>query len=111
MSSIAAAHRLRVMRLYRNSLRNALNWCIDRTLFYEQARELRGRFQANMNVASMREATDLVAAGEKELADNLHPDPYIPPWRPGGSKYQRNMVAPPEIIDPHLWEHRFGHGH
>lgn len=36
----------------------------------------------------------LLQRTEEELEKWKHPDPYIPPTAPGGSKYERNIPAP-----------------
>ena len=43
----------------------------------------------------------LIEKGEQKLWENRHPDPWIMPTSPGGSKWQRNVPPPPHICDPH----------
>lgn len=45
--SYAAAHRARVMLLYRRALKTALDWSGDRRQWYGRARAVRGEFEAN----------------------------------------------------------------
>lgn len=71
-----AQHRLRVMRLYRGALKNALNWAIERELFYEYAKEIRGKFEENLRITDLREAQRVLVAGEKYLQERIHPDPW-----------------------------------
>ena len=39
----------------------------------------------------------LLLEGEAMLAKHKHPDPYILPWRPGGTMYHRNPPPVPEV--------------
>ncbi|CAL1353716.1 unnamed protein product [Linum trigynum] len=41
----------------------------------------------------------LIADGEAQYNKWRHPDPYIVPWAPGGSKFTRNPT-PPEGVSP-----------
>ncbi|QDZ19937.1 subunit 9 of NADH:ubiquinone oxidoreductase [Chloropicon primus] len=91
------AHRVRVMRLYRHSLKQMMSWAIQRSLIYEEFKNIRSQFEANANVPTLGEATRLVEAGEKFLAEKTHPDPYIVPYYYGGSSYHRNPPFPKEI--------------
>eukprot|EP01087_Luapelamoeba_hula_P006007 TRINITY_DN1614_c0_g1_i1.p1 TRINITY_DN1614_c0_g1~~TRINITY_DN1614_c0_g1_i1.p1 ORF type:complete len:137 (-),score=16.88 TRINITY_DN1614_c0_g1_i1:79-450(-) len=93
------AHRQHVCRLYRRSLKTALDWLIDRRLWYTRATEIRSRFRANMNLDDPRAISRAVIAAENELAAWRHPDPYIPADSPGGSKYQRNTPVPPYLVE------------
>jgi hypothetical protein len=51
---------------------------------------------------TIQEGQRLVEAGLKELIANRHPEPYIPPFAPGGTAYQRNVPCPPEVVVPSL---------
>lgn len=46
------AHRTRVMRLYRHSLKQMMSWAIQRSLIYEEFKKIRSQLEANMNVVS-----------------------------------------------------------
>ena len=46
------AHRVRVMRLYRHSLKQMMSWAIQRSLIYEEFKNIRAQFEKNMNVVS-----------------------------------------------------------
>jgi len=91
------AHRVRVMRLYRHSLKQMMSWAIQKSLIYEEFKNIRSQFEANKNVPTLGEATRLVEAGEKYLEEKSHPDPYIVPYYYGGSSYHRNPPFPKEI--------------
>ncbi|MGI4421845.1 NADH dehydrogenase [ubiquinone] 1 beta subcomplex subunit 9, partial [Klebsiella pneumoniae] len=45
-----AAQKERVRILYRRALKDTLNWAVHRHLFYQDASELREKFDANKNV-------------------------------------------------------------
>merc|ERR1712144_159687 len=91
------AHKTRVIRLYRHSLKQMMSWAVQRTLIYEEMANIRSQFEANKNVATLAEAEQLVESGEKYLASKAHPDPYIVPYYVGGSSYHRNPPFPKEI--------------
>ncbi|KAJ7558725.1 hypothetical protein O6H91_04G053100 [Diphasiastrum complanatum] len=100
-ASIAAQRALqkqRVRLLYRRSLKNVLSWAMDRDLFYNEATKLREEFEEHKNVNDLPTIDRLLLKGETRLAKLAHPDPYIVPWAPGGSKYARNPAVPPEAM-------------
>ncbi len=90
------SHAQRVTRLYRTSLRNSRDWLIDYDMWVADAKVIQGRFRANAN-KSVAEGRDLCEAGMAELFRRRHPDPYIPIYAEGSSKYQRNVPPPPEV--------------
>lgn len=92
----AKTHTEKVTRLYRATLRNSRDWIIDRNLWLEEAREIRAVFQANKH-KSLKEGETLVKQGMQSLLNNRHPEPYIPIYAPGSSKYQRNVPPPIEV--------------
>mmetsp|Transcript_37841 Transcript_37841/g.73922 ORF Transcript_37841/g.73922 Transcript_37841/m.73922 type:complete len:107 (+) Transcript_37841:92-412(+) len=96
--SISAAHRTRVMNLYRQSLRLCMNVCIDRNLFSSEGQKIRDQFDANKGETNIKRAEQLCTDGEKELMRLFHPDPYTYPYRPGGTMYQRNTPVPTELL-------------
>ncbi|XP_044715462.1 complex 1 protein (LYR family) domain-containing protein [Hirsutella rhossiliensis] len=86
------------LSLYRRSLKLALDWAVQRQLWRGQALYIRSLFEANRNVSDPRQQRALLSETEKLLDSWKHPDPYIPPTAPGGSKYERNMPSP--VLDP-----------
>lgn len=90
------SHPQRVTRLYRASLRTAKDWIIDYDQWVAECVLIQARFQANKH-KSITEGKFLVEKGMKELFEKRHPDPYIPIYAPGSSKYQRNVPPPPEV--------------
>ncbi|KAF8312234.1 NDUFB9, NADH-ubiquinone oxidoreductase [Clavulina sp. PMI_390] len=101
-SPFTTAHRLRVKSLYKRMLVNQLNWTIRRDVWRQQAIEIRAEFERNRNVTDPRAVGQLLAAAEARLAENLHPDPYIVPQYPGGTKYERNIPPPMTPVVDHM---------
>ena len=82
-----------VAALYRQSLRTARNWINQMPYYREKAAEIRLRFEQNKNISDPKELQRVLVKTEELLAKFQHPDPIIPPKRPGGIMYDRN--APP----------------
>ncbi|KAG7975875.1 hypothetical protein I3843_06G122400 [Carya illinoinensis] len=93
-----AAQKERVRILYRRALKDTLNWAVHRHLFYQDASDLRERFDSNKHVEDLDTIDKMIADGEASYNKWRHPDPYIVPWAPGGSKFTRNP-APPSGIE------------
>ncbi|KHG01764.1 NADH dehydrogenase [ubiquinone] 1 beta subcomplex subunit 9 -like protein [Gossypium arboreum] len=89
-----AAQKERVRILYRRALKDTLNWAVHRHLFYQDASDLREKFEANKHVEDLDTIDKMIDAGEATYNKWRHPDPYIVPWAPGGSKFTRNPVPP-----------------
>ncbi|RYR69808.1 hypothetical protein Ahy_A03g016356 [Arachis hypogaea] len=94
-----AAQRERVRILYRRALKDTLNWAVHRHLFYDDAANLRERFEQHRHVEDLDTIDRMIEDGEATYNKWRHPDPYIVPWAPGGSKFTRNPT-PPEGIGP-----------
>ncbi|KAK4405308.1 Epimerase family protein SDR39U1, chloroplastic [Sesamum angolense] len=100
-----AAQKERVRILYRRALKDTLNWAVHRHLFYPDADALREKFETNRNVEDIELIDRMIAAGEATYNKWRHPDPYIVPWAPGGTKFCRNPTPPPGIAKVHdIWE-------
>lgn len=97
-TSQALTHAQKVTRLYRKSLKNMLSWTIVRQVWREDAVELRAIFDENKHV-DVAEATRLLEKGEKIYERHKHPDPYIAPESPEGSKWERNVPPPPHVLE------------
>ncbi|KAG0674156.1 hypothetical protein C6P40_002478 [Pichia californica] len=82
-----------VSSLYRQSLRTAKNWININSYYREKAAEIRVRFDQYKNVSDPVELEKILENTKALLAKYQHPDPIIPPKRPGGIMYDRN--APP----------------
>jgi NADH dehydrogenase (ubiquinone) 1 beta subcomplex subunit 9 len=87
------------LSLYRRSLKLALDWTVERQLWRGQAIYIRSLFEANRTIADPRLQRTLLTETEQLLESWKHPDPYISPTAPGGSKYERNMGVP-NIAEP-----------
>ncbi|KAL2636572.1 hypothetical protein AAZV13_06G006900 [Glycine max] len=120
-----AAQKERVRILYRRALKDTLNWAVHRHLFYDdvsfihsfpispfqslffslpnsffllfQASNLRERFEENRHVEDPDTIDRLITDAEASYNKWRHPDPYIVPWAPGGSKFTRNPTPPQGI--------------
>ncbi|KAJ7591587.1 NDUFB9, NADH-ubiquinone oxidoreductase [Mycena floridula] len=92
--SFTAAHRLYVKSLYRRFLKNSLDWQIDRTIWRQEALQIRAEFDRNRDVRDPRALALILEKAEAQLAERNHPDPYIPPSFPGGTKWERNIPPP-----------------
>lgn len=92
-----AAQKERVRILYRRALKDTLNWAVHRHLFYKDASDLREKFDANKHVEDLDTIDRLIVEGEASYNKWRHPDPYIVPWAPGGSKFTRNPTPPAGI--------------
>ncbi|XP_044489803.1 NADH dehydrogenase [ubiquinone] 1 beta subcomplex subunit 9-like [Mangifera indica] len=92
-----AVQKERVRILYRRALKDTLNWAVHRHLFYKDADDLRVRFEANKHVEDLDTIDRLIADAEATYNKWRHPDPYIVPWAPGGSKFCRNPTPPAGI--------------
>lgn len=88
------SHRRLVSSLYRQSLRISKSWINRRDLWREKAVQIRKQFDDYKDVTDPRTIHYLVAKTEAMLKKYEHPDPIIPPLRPGGTKYERNVAAP-----------------
>lgn len=88
------AQKERVRLLYRRCLKDALSWAVHRRLFWEDASKMRDAFEANRNVDDIDRIDKLIEAAEARLIRFGHPDPYIVPWVPKGSKFGRNPPVP-----------------
>ncbi|KAH7517738.1 hypothetical protein FEM48_Zijuj09G0096100 [Ziziphus jujuba var. spinosa] len=89
-----AAQKERVRILYRRALQDTLNWAVHRHLFYQDASELREKFEANKHVEDLDTIDRMIDDAEAKYNKWRHPDPYIVPWFPGGSKFCRNPLPP-----------------
>ncbi|KAF3923485.1 hypothetical protein ABW21_db0208423 [Orbilia brochopaga] len=87
-----------VPSLYRRALKQSLNWTVRRDIWRPQALAIRQLFEANRDVREPKLLKALIAETEAQLDKWKHPDPYLPPLAPGGSKYERNLPCP--ILEP-----------
>ncbi|PRW45557.1 NADH dehydrogenase [ubiquinone] 1 beta subcomplex subunit 9 [Chlorella sorokiniana] len=105
---VSAVQRLRAIHLYRHSLKNMLSWAVRREVFYAEAERIRGEFDQLKTLDDPIQIERALERGEARLRDHQHPDPYIVPYRPGGSMYARNPPFDPSV-HIHLDFGREGH--
>ncbi|KAJ7930120.1 hypothetical protein B0H13DRAFT_2310150 [Mycena leptocephala] len=98
-NTFASVHRQYVQSLYRRRLKNSLDWTIRRDVWRAKAMEIRAEFEHNRNVKDPRQLAQILEQAEAKLAGWKHPDPYIPPTAPGGTKWERNL--PPPMDNPY----------
>ncbi|KAJ3244528.1 hypothetical protein HDU78_010835 [Chytriomyces hyalinus] len=92
-------HVQRVQRLYRQSLRLSADWYWERSEWREKAMLIRDYFEANRGVTNMKEADELCNMTEVILAKYHHPAPFKYATAPGGTKWERNIPFPKELLD------------
>ncbi|XP_047128757.1 uncharacterized protein LOC124809141 isoform X1 [Hydra vulgaris] len=93
------SHKQRVLKLYRDSLKHLLSWTGSRLIWREQAVLLRERFDANKHLTDRSQIQKVLEEGEKLFNENRHPQPYIFPSAPYGSKWERNIPPPPSVLE------------
>ncbi|KAJ9060683.1 hypothetical protein DSO57_1000239 [Entomophthora muscae] len=84
-----------VQRLYKRSLLLARDWIIDYRRWRVEAITIRQRFEANRMVQDPKRKRALLDKAEDELQKFAHPNPYIYPTAPEGSKWERYGVQKP----------------
>ncbi|KAF8735432.1 hypothetical protein AX14_002023 [Amanita brunnescens Koide BX004] len=108
ISPFTAAHRSYVKSLYKRYLNDSLDWTVGRDLWRPRALQIRAEFERNRDVHDPRALAAIFAKAEAYLAEIKHPDPYIAPTAPGGTKWERNI--PPRCEAPFDHEaHAGGH--
>ncbi|TDL29863.1 NDUFB9, NADH-ubiquinone oxidoreductase [Rickenella mellea] len=100
-SPFTSAHRLYVKSLYKRYLKNSLDWTIQRNLWRWKAVQIRAEFERNRNVHDPRALAIILERAENDLAAMKHPDPYIHPASPDGTKWERNV---PPVMGP-IYDH------
>lgn len=86
IAPFTATNRSKVSSLYKRALKLSRDWTVQRDQWRLEAMDIRRRFEANMNVQNPRLLNNLLEKAEAELQLKKHPDPYIVPTAPGGSK-------------------------
>lgn len=64
-------------------------------MFYEEAGKIRQEFDKYKHIDDPNEIERVLRNGEAMLKEYDHPDPYIVPYRPGGSMFARNPPFAP----------------
>ncbi|KAG4304583.1 hypothetical protein PORY_001976 [Pneumocystis oryctolagi] len=98
---LSESHRFRVLSLYRRSLKLLLDWCIRRDVWRIEALKIRSRFESNKNISEPWRLSIVLEEAESILKKYKHPDPYIVPTSPGGSKWERNIPPTAHLKSGH----------
>jgi len=88
-----AQHTARVKSLYKKIVKTQLDFIVERERWYGVARVTRELFDKNKSVSDTAEADKLYEEASELLQRCQHPQPYIHPYRPGGSYYLRYYPA------------------
>ncbi|OBA22206.1 hypothetical protein METBIDRAFT_39898 [Metschnikowia bicuspidata var. bicuspidata NRRL YB-4993] len=97
------ANTKRVSSLFRKALRIAFDSNLKFQSYREETVRIRSQFERNKLILDPNELEVVIANTRAKLAEYTHPDPYIPPLRPGGTKYERNLPPPKEPVVPGDW--------
>lgn len=92
------ANSKRVASLFRQALRTAFDSSLKFDAYRAETIKIRAQFESNKTISNPDELEKAIANANAKLAEWKHPDPYITPCRPGGTKYQRNIIPPKEPI-------------
>lgn len=88
-------HQLRIMRLYRQGMREIINWTFERPKAYNRFRQLRWEFEINRYLDDREHVEKLTAHGEMLVQLYAHPIPLKPAHTPvGGVLYGVNNPDP-----------------
>lgn len=90
------ANSKRIASLFRKAMRSAFDNTVKFDAYRNATINIRQRIEANRHVSDAEELEQIVKAFKAELKDWEVPDPYIPPCRPGGTKFYRNAPDPRE---------------
>lgn len=71
--AMASPHTVKVMTLYRRSLKCMMNWAIDSKVISKEHIRIRKLFEKNRH----GDGPALLIQGEKTLKEYTHPDPHI----------------------------------
>lgn len=93
-----SAHTLYVKKLYRKSLKLVSDWYWQVDEARAKALIVRHMFEENRDLVSPQEIVESLQRTEHMLALYAHPQPYIRPSAPGGSKWERNVPFPQEVF-------------
>lgn len=97
------ANRKQVASLFRQALRTAFDHTLKFDAYRAETSKIRAQFEANKHISNPEELEAVIRKTKEKLAEWKHPDPYIPPCRPGGTKYERNIPPPNEEVVPGNW--------
>lgn len=97
------ANTQRVSALYRKALRTAFDSTLKFDAYRQESMKIRQQFEANKHISNPNELEAAISKAQAKLREWAHPDPYIPPCRPGGTKYERNIPLKKEPLVPGDW--------
>lgn len=89
VAPFTATNRSRVASLYKRALKLSRDWAVQRDTWRIEVMHIRKRFEENRHVTNPRLLENLLSKAQEELTEFKHPDPYIVPTAPGGSKVRR----------------------
>lgn len=89
------SHKQQITRMYKYALRLSLSWAVDRQVWHAEATEIRKALDSHKHLSpDSGLAKRLVREMEEKLEHFQHPELYVIPWMPGGSKFMRNPPLP-----------------
>lgn len=94
VSRATSQHVLQVKTLYRQILKEQLNWAVSRELWLQHAMEIRYEFESNKELQDPGQIASQINRAKAWLITNKHPDPYTIPTQMGGTSFQRNTAPP-----------------
>ncbi|CUM68488.1 uncharacterized protein PRCAT00006213001 [Priceomyces carsonii] len=97
------ANSKRVASLFRRALRTAFDNNTKFDAYRTETIKIRHAFESNKDITDPTDLDVVFTKAEAKLNEWKSPDPYIPPLRPGGTKYQRNIPKPNEECVPGDW--------
>lgn len=97
------ANTKRVASMFRQALRTAFDSSLKFDAYRKETINIRRQFDANSKILDPNELEAIIADAKVKLAEFAHPDPYIPPCRPGGTKFERNIPLVKESVIPGDW--------
>ncbi|RLV96605.1 NADH dehydrogenase ubiquinone 1 beta subcomplex subunit 9 [Spathaspora sp. JA1] len=97
------ANSKRIASLFRQSLRLAWSHSAKFEAYRNATIQIRQQFEANKDIRDPNQLEEVIEKTNAKLYEWRHPDPIIPPSRPGGTKYERNLKNPPEPMVPGDW--------
>ena len=97
------ANRARVSSLFRKALRTAFDHSMKFDVYRNEAIKIRSQFEANKNIDDPERLEKVIAQTLRKLGKWGHPEPYITPCRPGGTKHERNIEPPKGPKVPGDW--------
>ncbi|KAG7661903.1 uncharacterized protein J8A68_004570 [[Candida] subhashii] len=97
------ANSKRIASMFRRALRTAFDHSMKFSVYRQTTIQIRQQFETNKDIRDPQELERVIEAAEAKLAHWKHPDPYIPPSRPGGTKWQRNVPVARGPLVPGNW--------